>query len=237
MNICMCSCLCACVCKSICASASCARAAQHLGPGKSSSGSLLMHGKSGSSVKRGSECFPHGSQRSQRERVAWKWDELEWEGGARVERGGRDKEKVKTHREHSAVFAAGVGIDSLPTGHEVSGVSFGPPVCLKTMRGCTHDCEQITLRDWERLNKNNLMCQRIHSSSWLLQVCQDQRTVLLEADQGENTQNVCTYIDSDDVHKHSESRHISIFIPHHLLLVDTGLGRYKRIFKPVLYKA
>lgn len=55
----------------------CACNAQHVALGKSSKFLLMLGksdeaGRSGIGVKRGSQCFPHGSRRSQKEREAWK---------------------------------------------------------------------------------------------------------------------------------------------------------------------
>lgn len=51
--------------------------AQHVASSKSSEFPLMLGksgeaGRSGVGVKRGSECFAHGSRRSQKEREAWK---------------------------------------------------------------------------------------------------------------------------------------------------------------------
>lgn len=119
------------VCSSICTRLCCVHGVRHVASSKSSE-LPLMRGKSGEaggsssgSLKRGSECFLHGSRRSQKEREAWKWDKLE--------------EKERESQNTQGVPLCSLLDWELTPGHEVWGVSF-----------CSH-----TLKDNERMLKDN----------------------------------------------------------------------------------
>lgn len=134
-----------------------------------SSDFLLMLGKSdkagrsGTGVKRGSECFPHGSRRSQKERKAWKWDEMNW-SGRKGDRRVRRKKRISenTHKAFSCARCR--------SGNRLA-LRFedchSAPVHLKSMRKSMHDCKHI------RLRKGCMMWDRLHSFSWLVGVRQD----------------------------------------------------------------
>lgn len=78
-------------------------------------------------VKRGSGRFLHGSQRSQKEREAWKWDEV-------VQKVG-ESQHTHTHTDKLHTHKGAAGVGSMPLGHSVRGAPLCPPPTLEDNGG------------------------------------------------------------------------------------------------------
>lgn len=91
-------------------------------------------------------------------------NEINWSGRKGGGEREREREKVKTHTKQSAVHAAGMGIDSVPTGYKVWGLSF----CSCALRRQWEDaCMTENRLDWDWVREAEWRERDfIHSPYW-----------------------------------------------------------------------
>lgn len=114
-------------------------------------------------VKRGSDFFAHGSQRSHTKK--------EKEGGVEMRGIGAGEWRWRERGESIQLWA----LPEWESTRCLLAMKFeechSAPTHLKTMRRSTHDCKQIKLSDQEN---NSLTCARLHSGFWLRWISRDE---------------------------------------------------------------